>query len=341
MRKKTYAIIITLIITQTFFLRKQIVSAGPHTIAEEGNSPEYLRLSPVLPGRGGKPVPFESEHRAKPKRVYRLNLMDPQLKPEAFIIFPEGEEKDLKVEKFKTGWNVTVTMPTRGKKREKNHGANNIYVTDKTVKNRILQVRTAKWITIQHSCRWGHEQKHNKKRQAPLYSKKIPLEIVPSFLWDGNFHVKTRTGDIFKATVYNFGKPLPNAIITVITGKGWIKKLVTNKKGEVKFQLIRDYYPKSWDRFKKSKNSRLILLAEYTKPEKGKYSGKKFNKVKYTSTLSWRYMPAWTDYSSYSSGLFIGTLFFLVSAAGIFYYRERRKVPEKEIFLTDQRRFNR
>ncbi len=341
MKKIIFGIIITLIITQLSLTSKQVVFAKPHAIAEKGDNPEYLRLSPVLTGRGGKPVRFESEHGAKPERVYRLDRGDLNLKPKAFMVFPQGEEKDLEVEESKTGLSVTVKMPVKGEIRETNHGANNIYVTDKKVKNRALTVRTAKWITIQHSCRWGHDYKYNKKRQTPLSSEKVPLEIVPARLWDGNFHVKTRTGDIFEATVLHYGKPLPGAVVTVRTGKGWAKKLRTDKKGRINFQLIRDYYPKSWEHFKKSQNSRLILLAEYTKAKKGKDLGKPFHKVKYTSSLSWRYKPAIEDYSSYSSGLIVGSLFLLFSAGGIFYYRERRKVPEKDIFLTDRRRFDR
>jgi hypothetical protein len=209
------------------------------------------------------------------------------------------------------------------------------------VRKSLLNVRTAKWLTIQHTCRWGHHLKHNKKRQTLLHSKKVPLEIVPAKLWDKNFHVRTMTGDIFKATVYHYGRPLAGAEVTVITGKGWTKKLKTDKNGMIDFQIIRDYYPKSWDLFKKHKNSRLVFLAEYVKPAQGKYKGKKFKKIKYTSTLSWRYMPAKADYSSYTSGLLIGTLFLLVSAGGVFYYRERRKVPEKDLFITDLRRFDR
>ncbi len=335
MKKKK---LLLLLILWVFPGGESLSGKTPHS-SEPWESPEYLRLSLEKPGRDGRPARFESEHRAKPKRVYWLQQGDYRVKPEAFQMLPEGEEKKLDVEISEDGWSVTVPLATRGKKRDRVHGANNIYVTEKKVREDLLFLRTAKWITIQHTCRWGHDEKHNKIRQTPLFSEKVPLEIVPRKLWDGNFHVKTGTGDIFRAKVCRYGKPVPGAAVTVVSGTGWTKKLRTDEKGEISFQIIRDYYPKSWERFKRSKKSRLLILAEYTDSQNGEYSGKPFKGRKYTSTLSWRYSPAKEDYTSYSSGLLMGTLFLLLSAGGIFYYRERRKVPEKDIFITDRRRF--
>ena len=285
--------------------------------------PFYFSLT--KPAEAGKEYKHESEHGAKPERKYWLTTTENDLKLEGFLMMPEGGEKEIKIEsKPQEGYLVSFQSPWGDGEQ---HGANNVYVINKKVIDNVLYIRTAKWITIHHSCGWGHGRKYDEKRHTALSAEKVPFEIVPQVLWDDKFHVRTKTGDQLKVFAYAYGKPVQKAKISVISEHEWQKTMTANEDGSVEFQMIRDYYPRDWQRFHSSHRSFMFFQAEYESPEKGEYEGKPYDKIKMTTTLPWKYSPAQDDYASYSSGLTVGGIFFILTLGGVLFYRERRKKP--------------
>jgi hypothetical protein len=278
-------------------------------------------------GHGSSSGRFESEHRPLPVRTYKI--IPQQLLPEAWakMLQADGTEKDLAIETCHT--NVfSLKMPMDDSPL---HGPNNIYVFDQQVKDGVLEVRTAKWLTIHHSCGWGHEYRNDPERLAPRSLESAPLDIVVDNLWNGNFHNALHSGDELVIHVYSYGKPVADATVTISTEKGWTTRKKTDAEGTARVQLIRDYYPETWQVFKRTQLGRLALTAEYSEEGKSSYGGKDFNRTHFITSFSWKYVPAGEDYNSYSYGLLVGSLGFLGSGFGVYHYRLKRKKPRKTI----------
>jgi len=211
------------------------------------------------------------------------------------------------------------------------HGANNIYAVDQQIVGETLIVRNAKWVTIHHSCGWGHGPKFDEPRQLSQSLDKIPLEIVVEDLWDKNFHSTVMSGDQIHLKVLHFGQPAPRAKITVISEKGWQKTLTTDDSGAAQFQLVRDYYPESWSAFHRTEKGRIKFLAEYRTREPGTFQGQNFQQTSYSATFPWRYYPAQREYSSLMIGLLVVMFGLGISGMGVFVYRQRRQTGLKKL----------
>ena len=206
--------------------------------------------APTKPGRGGKRPPqrFESEHRPSTTRNYFVKGPALSGQAKAYALHADGSSEELALTK---GPQPKVTFKTPFNS-DPLHGGNNIYVVDQQVKDGVLIVRVAKWLTIHHRCAWGHDHRHNPQRLTSQKLDKIPLEIVVDGLWDGNFHVRTRSGEPLDIQVLANGLPQPDALVTISTEKQWFHESFTGPAGISRVQLIKDYYPKSWDRFKRN-----------------------------------------------------------------------------------------
>lgn len=290
--------------------------------ARATEAPDVLQLELAPPGDSGERK-FESEHGPLPKREYWLNL-SPTDRVKGFLLQPDGSSRDLPVLKQDMGSLVSFDSPW---KSESMHGPNNVYVFDESVIGDTLHIRTAKWIVIHHNCSWGHPYKYNEKRLTPVGLKQIPLEIVPEPLWDGNLHVNTQTGKTLTLRVLSYGEPAADARLTVITDEGWQKELRADAAGEVRVQLIRDYYPDTWDSFHRTHLGGLLFVAHLEKPGTGALNGRAYRRQLLSTSLPWRYRPAEADYMSLAWGLGIGFATMALSAAAVFLYRERRRKP--------------
>ena len=281
---------------------------------------------------GGQPQPtMESEHRPVPKRTYHLTEYRRLADVTAYVRRPDGSviEPELRL-----GVNPTVSFPTPFGDGPV-HGANNVYVVEQGVVNNVLVIRTAKWITMHHSCGWGHDGKFDETLINPQSFDTIPFEIVVEDLWDPNFHARVTSGDQLRIRVLSFGKPVPGAKVTLTTDKGWSKTVVSDKDGVASVQLIRDYYPSSWTEFHRTHRGKFLVTARYDAEQQGTYKGKSYERISYVSTHPWKYSPSQRDYSSYSYGLLVGTLAMIVSGVGVYAYRERRKRPYKGIVFDE------
>ena len=282
-------------------------------------------------GHGGSSGRFESEHRPLPVRTYQI--LPEQILPDAKAIMlqADGTAADLAVETCHT--NVfSLKLPMDDGPM---HGPNHIYVIDKQVRDGALEIRTAKWLTIHHSCGWGHDYRNDPGRLAPRPLPSAPLDIVMEGLWDGNFHNALHSGDELVIRVYSFGKPAPGATVRITTEKGWTAEKQADAEGTVRIQLIRDYYPPTWKLFNRSTLGRIALTAEYIEEGSFQYKGESLDKTRYLTSFSWKYVPAQADYNSYLYGLLIGTLAFLGSGFGVYHYRLRRKKPQQVIVFDE------
>lgn len=273
----------------------------------------------------------ESEHQPVPVRTYYFT--DPQrlAQVKAIVRRPNGEviEPELSLGadpslSFKTPFGNGPT-----------HGAHNVYLVEEGVDDSVLTIRTAKWITMHHNCGWGHNQKFNEQLTQPQPLAAIPFEIVIADLWDKNFHSKVTAGQQLMLTVLSYGKPVPNASVRIASEKGWVKEALTGPDGTISLQLIRDYYPMSWNDFDRTRRAEFLVTAQYDALTKGTLDQMAYDRIHYISTHGWHYTPSSSDYSSYAAGLLImgGTM--TMGGLGIHLYRDRRKRPYQRIVFDE------
>jgi hypothetical protein len=298
-------------------------------LSVNGEGCGYCPVPEAMSGRPGKrsrPVQ-ESEHRPVPHRSYHLTMLRTYNGVKAFVRRPDGSviEPELLL-----GMNGGLSFPTPMGDGPF-HGANNVYVVEQSVDEDRLLVRTAKWITMHHSCGWGHDGKFDKTLTTPQALDTIPLEVLINKLWDSNFHASVTSGEELLITVLLYGKPIPDARVIVTTEQGWSKQIVTDQNGTASLQLIRDYYPSSWAGFRRTYRGKFMVTAEYDLEQAGEYNYKPYQRVTYISTLPWKYSPSRQDYSSYRYGLIIAGLAMTVSGIGVYFYRERRRKPYRRI----------
>lgn len=323
---------------------------GVATVTEaQGLPPLRLALSPTAPvgeeclahGQGGpatggkavddrRPV-LESEHRPLPVRTYHFNAHRRLADVKAYVRHPDGT---VDVPELRLGANPQLTFKTPFGDGP-NHGAHNVYVVEQGVEGDVLVVRTAKWIVMHHSCGWGHDQKFNEQLTQPQPLESIPMEILISDLWDGNFHFRVTTGQKLSITVLRNGHPLAKARVSVRSEQGWVKEVDADKDGVATFQLIRDYYPTRWQEFHRTRRGEFLATATYEAEEHGEYKGIPYGRVRYITTHPWTYGPSSWDYASYSMGLLIAVIAMALTGGGVFIYRERRKKPYQEIVFEE------
>lgn len=310
------------------------LSPAPPVSAEECelHGPAQPAGAPGQGSRGagpGKKEATESEHRPQPVRTYYFNGINRLATVEAFVRRPDGSVMEPVLE---LGVNPNLTFPTPLGEGVA-HGANNVYLVEQAVEERILKVRVGQWLTMHHSCGWGHDHKFDRQRTRSQSLNSLPLEIVIDELWDTNFHAKVTTGQVLKIGVLNHGRPLTGARVRIQTERQWVKEVSTDQDGAAAVQLIRDYYPTTWSDFKRTRRGEFLVTASYEAAEPGIYQGAPYDRVQYLATLPWHYTPARADYSSYGLGLLLGTLGLTLSGGGVFLYRERRKKPYRGISL--------
>jgi len=296
------------------------------SLAREGSvEPLWFSLAPSgeKSGSGGRPSGrpasrFESEHRPMALRQYFLN--GPRDNARGFVLHPDLTVSDLALE-FGEKANGSIKL---GMADGPHHGANNLYVFDSQVDNGSLVVRNAKWVTIQHSCGWGHGEKFNDTRQISQSLDTIPLEIVVDHIWDTNFHSTVMSGDMINLQVLSYGKSAARARVSIISDKGWRKTVTTDEQGKVSFQMVRDYYPESWSGFHRTHKGMVKFQADYRVDGSGEFEGQSYQSTNYSATFSWRYYPARQEYTSLLIGLLVAVFAMGLTGGGIYYYRQKR-----------------
>lgn len=310
----------------------------PLRLSYQGSSDEGLECllhAPSSPQAGSKdesrkgppPALQESEHRPVAKREYYFNEHRRRAIVRAYVRRPDGGviEPELRL-----GYKPRVSFATPFGDGPV-HGANSVYVVEEGVDEAVLIVRTAKWITMHHNCGWGHDGKFDEHLISPQPLATIPFEIVVDTLWDQNFHFSLASGDRMGIAVLSYGRPVAGAKVSLLSAEGWSKTVVTDQDGRTTIQMIRDYYPSLWSKFKRTHRGEFLLTAHYHGEEKGSFRGSDYQRLYYITTLPGVYTPALSDYGSYAYGLFLVLLAMVLSAFGVYLYRERRRKPYKGI----------
>lgn len=274
-----------------------------------------------------------SEHQASPMKKFYLNTHDVSDSAEVYIMRPDGSVANGALKHGEDGLSVVVDTKPMDFTMD---GIFNVYVVDKKVVDGTLIVQIAKMNVINHSCGWGHKWRHTPERLAPKYNNTVPLEIVGYGLWNEYFHTRTMSGDNIKFTVLSNGKPIEGASVKMRMQTGWVKAFKTDEEGNIYTQLIRDYYPEKWSDFDKRKRGQFLITAEYDANENGEFKGSKYNKVKMTATMPWKYYPQRNEYTSYLYGLIITVSAFLFTFGLVFFHRLQRKKSYKEIVFNEK-----
>jgi len=290
------------------------------------------RPTPDNNKKKGRPeIALESEHRPLGKRIYYLNNYRRRASINAYVRRPGGQV--IKPE-LRLGYMANVSFATPFGDGPA-HGANNVYVVEQEVVDQVLTVRAAKWITMHHSCSWGHDGKFDRNLTTPQPLATIPLEIVIDNLWDRNFHLNLSSGDKLKVSILCYGQPVGGATVTLASEKGWTKRVTTSQDGTATIAMIRDYYPANWSLFNRSHRGEFQVTAQYNEEQSGEFRGQSYRRISYMATLPWQYATSARDYASYSHGLTLVVLGLSLSGFGVFIYRERRRKSYKGISLDE------
>ncbi len=211
----------------------------------------------------------------------------------------------------------------------KDEGYYNAYLIKKTPLGDTLHVNIAKVELLNHSCRNGHSKKLE-SRPVNYYPEITDFEVIRLRKPHSDFHYFTSSGEEVKYKAIFEGKAVENVKITINTEKGWSKILASDANGELSYQFIQDYFTK-WQELNSRTIYYYLLKAEYTLEIDNSYKGQNYKYIYYTFTMSDGYRPARTMYASMVWGLVVFLTIFIISIAGVFIYKERRKKPYKEI----------
>ncbi|MEW6220707.1 MAG: hypothetical protein AB1634_14415 [Thermodesulfobacteriota bacterium] len=291
------------------------VVLGAAGLAAGGELP-FLVLAPAPPRGAGHeacaPPAVESEHRPQPVRAYRLSgpVSDAAA---AWVQRPTGAVDEAVIRQ--QGPVAVVSFPAAMGDGPM-HGLHSLYVVDRQALAAGEEIRVAKWVTIHHSCGWGHAYKHDPERLTAHCLDTIPLEVVGHDLWDGNFHSDVRAGDQLRFQVLSFGRPVAEAAVRLKTAGGWEKEEPSDQEGWVAFQLPADSFPGDWGEFRSSQRTPFTVQARWsTGPEEAR--------TRMTSTLVWRAGPARAAYRSRLAGLALVLAGLGASGLGVFLFRRR------------------
>ncbi|ADH85552.1 polyferredoxin-like protein [Desulfurivibrio alkaliphilus] len=282
-------------------------------------------------GRGNGGPRLESEHRPVSQRTYHLNQYRRGAAIRAYVRRPDGAVFEPELILGASPRLTFATPPGDGP----THGAHNVYLVEEGVEDGVLAVRVAKWITMHHSCRWGHDGKFNPDLINPQQLDTVPFEIVVDDLWSRNFHAAVRSGDNLRITVLSYGAPVAGAEVTLTTEQGWRKTVTSDEQGMARIQLIRDYYPSLWQEFRRSHRGPFEVSARWRTEKTGEFRGEPYGAVSYQITHPWVYSPPEREYSSYASGLLLAATMMIAGGGGVYLYRERRRRPYRGVVFDE------
>ena len=236
------------------------------------------------------------------------------------LMSPEGKKEGIELVKNKTCY---------AKFELNEEGYYNAYLIIKKDLGDTLHINIAKAELLNHSCRNGHHKKLE-ARPVNYYPEITDFEIIRERNPHEDYHYFTSSGNMETYKAIFEGKPLAGVKVKINTEKGWSKTQYTNENGELSTEYIQDYFS-NWQELNTREIYYYMLEADYTVKKDINYKGKDYGYIQYSLTMSDGYRPARTMYSSMVWGLVVFLITMIVSIAGIFIYKERRKRPYKEI----------
>jgi hypothetical protein len=158
--------------------------------------------------------------------------------------------------------------------------------------------------------------------------ERLPLPDEPLFF-------RYRSGDLLPLRVTERGQPVAGAVVTLTTGAGWSKRLVSDAEGKVTFQLIRDYYPE-WGDFDKNHKERFVVTAQWEGKTPGSYEGTPYSSHRKRVTYAGQFYPETAGYESYAYALIFGTAALILTWVIVYWYRRRRVRPFEEVTFDEK-----
>lgn len=184
-------------------------------------------------------------------------------------------------------------------------GFYNIYVIRETEQNGIKIIDIAKGERLNHQCRNGHSYVQ-KRLQPNYYPDEVPFELIRLRNKNENFHFFVKTTEEVKFKAFLHGKPAGECQITIISGKGWKKNIVSDKNGEFTFKLPSDNVSPISE-FKKDERLTYTVMAE-VQSIKASDNSETIYRTSYTDD----YIPTEALYKSGPyAWILLGTLLFI------------------------------
>lgn len=231
---------------------------------------------------------------------------------------PEGEPLAAPTESHA---GLAFQMPAQGYYR--------VYLTTRRLQGEMLNVSVAK-AEVANFSHGGDEEEQAVAMRAPRILASAPIEIVRERQPGEKQFFQLKSGDEQAFVVLQKGLPLQGARVRFVSHQGWSKEALSDARGRVSFQVIRDYFP-LWGEFQKRFKATYLVIAEANAAESGSFRDQPYTSVRYQATLSGSYHPSPTDYLSYAWGLGIGLLIVLFCGVAVYLYRRRRVKPFPEV----------
>lgn len=218
---------------------------------------------------------------------------------------------------------ITFEMP--------DNGYYNLFYISKTTQNNTLYVATAKY----EFMRFNHSNDaiYDKEKMDAHTINEVPFDILRARENDETFYHTLYSGENLRVQAVLNSKPIEGVNITLKTKTGWSKSLKSDKEGIATFTLLEDYFPE-WNKFDKRHKSEFLLSASYEQDINNSSDG--YKRVVYKATYPSYYYPNNSQYSSYAYGLSAALITIIVCAFAIYWHRQRRQNPFKEISFNEK-----
>jgi len=269
----------------------------------------------VIPGKRGAEnlVLWIREGEDFQNSVFRFDSLHPNEQLKSFS--PENENDIHNFGRVRAmGYAITYPFKTEG--------YHNFFLTSKNVKGDTLFIHTAKAERLSHKCRAGH--KREVSRIKDVLQEEIPFQLARERIDFENFHLMLQSGKDLGFSVMKYGKAIPDAVVEIVSQKGWKKEMVTDTDGKVKFQIISDHFSPLQD-LKKKHISRMLLKANLIESKKGEYEGHDFNFIAYSTTMELDYIPSVHLYKSKTWSVYIVMLSIVLLSVFVFFIFRKRK----------------
>jgi len=234
-------------------------------------------------------------------------------------------------------WETPFTDMGKGGLRTKveleNFGFYSAYLLRKSAHGGVLDVQVAQAELLKGGM--GHGVEYDPALFKPTLDDTAPIELVREHGPDERLMTSIHSGDKAVFLVRAYGKPLAGARVSLSTQQGWRKTVTSDQNGRVEFTLIRDYFP-AWSDFNRSQSSVFLVWAEAETPEAGVYNGQGYSTTRYQTSMTARYYPAPYDYRSQAYALAIVMFVTAFTAFAVWFYRQRRQKPFKEIVFDEK-----
>ncbi|MGD9488017.1 MAG: hypothetical protein AB7W47_08345 [Calditrichaceae bacterium] len=299
------------------------ISNVPPKDADKKIQPFGMHKISSVPGNGKRGVfhiiqwiragtlPGESEYLTGP----------PSVNARVHLLSPENKLIDCEFEKGTIIYNGNL------------EGFYNLYLTKKYVSGDTLHIISAKAERLSHKCQNGHKHVLANLQPKDLKSH-IPYEVIRNRLPREDFHTFIQSGDKVTFKLNLNGTPVSGSKVKLITQTGWAKLAESDKNGEVTFQIPEDYFS-TLSEFEKQKIFNFLIVSEHDITENGEFDGSSYKRVRYTATFSESYIPSKMMYSSAVWAMIVFVFALSLAAVAVFYYRERKKVPYREVTFNE------